>query len=142
YMSEARTVLVHNLAGDLGRLDRAIHWATDTDTRQALFDASARLAALLAMACTDLGHGSDARYAMRLARLRGDAFSPLDTQLWIRGQEAILGLYSGRPLPVVLGLIEHGLALSADQPAVAGTAVLLAAYSQTLCLLGRDEQAT
>lgn len=140
YLVDPREVLVADLARDLARLELLLAHQSDSAARRPLNDVGARLAALMAMACVDMGYFAEARRAWQLTRRRSNAEAQSETQLWVRGQEAILGLYSMRPLPVVLALAERGLAIRTANPS-AGTAALLAAKAQTLSRQGRSEEA-
>ncbi|MCA1675094.1 MAG: helix-turn-helix domain-containing protein, partial [Actinobacteria bacterium] len=140
YLSDPREVLVADLAIDLARLELLLAHQSDSTVRRWLNDVGARLAALLAMACVDMGYVAEARWAWRLTRRRSDAGAQPETQLWVRGQEAIIGLYMARPPSVVLALAERGLAIRTASPS-AGTTVLLAAKAQTLSRQGRGKEA-
>lgn len=138
YFSMVRGDLLRDVTADLAQVQALLPAARGTGAAD-LNEAAARLAGLMAMACTDLGYDREARHAWRLARRYAAASGSMDTQLWVRGQEATLGLYSRRPAPVVLALADRGLALGAAH--VGGRAELLAARAQTLSLLGRPQEA-
>src|SRR5690606_37997964 len=59
---------------------------------------------------------------------------------WVRGQEATLGPYSGRPLGFMLQIAEEGMAISPNACS-AGMGHLVAARAQLLALLGRRDEA-
>jgi hypothetical protein len=138
YFSMVRGDLLRDVTADLAQVQALLPAARGAG-RADLSEAAARLAGLMAMACTDLGYDREARHGWRLARRYAEASGSADCQLWVRGQEATLGLYSRRPAPVVLALADRGLALGAAD--VGGRAELLAARAQTLSLLGRPDEA-
>jgi len=95
YFSDPREVLVADLAINLARLELLLAHQSDSTAGRWLNDVGARLATMLAMACVDMGYVAEARWAWRLTRRRSDAGAQPETQLWVRGQEAILGLLHG-----------------------------------------------
>jgi transcriptional regulator with XRE-family HTH domain len=140
YLTSPRRQTMRELAMDLAILELTLPRATEKSTSQALHKAGARLAALLAMACTDLDYGPEARHSWFLARRLSDASENPDTKVWVRGQEALLGIYSGRPLAVLERLTADSLSADADLRGP-GAADLLAAQAQTFALQGRTPEA-
>lgn len=140
YLTNPRQETMRDLAMDLAVLELVLPRVGDQSTSRVLRAAGARLAALLAMACTDLGYAPEARHSWFLARRLGEASQDRDAQLWVLGQEALLGIYSGRPLAVLERLTSDGLKVDAE-PAGAGAADLLAARSQIFALQGRTHEA-
>ena len=141
YLVASRDDLIRDLSADLAALRLVMSRASDARSKRGLHEASARLAALLAMACTDIGYLNEARQSWHLARRHGAAAGYRESDLWVRGQEAILGLYSGRAPATLLALADQGLAVAPDATPSAGTVVLLAAKAQTLARLGRAAEA-
>jgi hypothetical protein len=140
YLSTPRAELLADLTADLATVV-ALTSRTSSDSIVAgLNEAGARLAGLLAMVCTDLGYMREARHSWRAARRLADESGSTGTRLWTRGQEAVLGLYSRRPLPLVLELVDRGLAID-DHTATGGLVHLYSAKAQTLALLGQADQA-
>jgi hypothetical protein len=138
YLSSSRAALVADLTADLAALLKQVDVA-DGRQRYSLCASGGRLATLLAMACDDLGDGYEARSGWRLARSLADASQSPETQAWVRGQEATLGLYSNRPLTVILGLTERGLlADNGSHKPSPGAAALLAAKAQALAWIGHE----
>jgi Predicted transcription factor, homolog of eukaryotic MBF1 len=140
YMTAPRAELLGDLTADLAAVMAAMDRARSLTARAGLADAAGRIAALAAMCCVDLGHWREARHTWRLARRLADESGFVGTRLWVRGREAVLGLYSGRPVPVVLSLAEQGLAIDPGAR-TAGRAGLGAAQAQALALMGRREDA-
>jgi transcriptional regulator with XRE-family HTH domain len=133
YLTADRTRFLQDIIPDLLSL------RTVLPRRPALADVGARMAALIAMACTDLGRTQTARSAWRVARrYAADAGRP-DTLMWVRGQESILAAYAGRPPAVVLGIADQ--ALSAGPATGQATALVLAARAQALAVVGRTDEA-
>jgi hypothetical protein len=139
YLSAPRAELLADLCGDLTAVLALIPHASDQTVR-GLSEAAGRLAGLLAMVCTDLGLGREARRAWQVARHLADQSGSASAAIWVRGNEAVLGLYSHRPLPVVLDLADRGLARS-QGAAVGGVVNLASARAQTLALMGRQTEA-
>jgi hypothetical protein len=140
YMTAPRADLLGDLTADLAAAMAAMDRVRSRTARAGLADAAGRIAALAAMCCVDLGHWREARHTWRLARRLADESGSVETRMWVRGREAVLGLYSGRPVPVVLTLAEQGLAID---PAArnSGRAGLGAAQAQALAVLGRRADA-
>jgi transcriptional regulator with XRE-family HTH domain len=141
YMTAPRAELLGDLTADLAAVMAAMDRANSLTARAGLADAAGRIAALAAMCCVDLGYWREARHTWRLARRLADESGSVGTRMWVRGREAVLGLYSGRPVPVVLNLAEQGLAIDPGARN-AGRAGLEAAQAQALALLGRRADAT
>jgi transcriptional regulator with XRE-family HTH domain len=141
YMTAPRAELLGDLTADLVAAMAAMDRARNRTARTGLADAAGRIAALAAMCCVDLGYWREARHTWRLARRLADESGSVGTRLWVRGREAVLGLYSGRPVPVVLDLAEQGLAID-PTARHAGRAGLGAAQAQALALMGRRDAAT
>ena len=139
YQTQPRADLLADIVVDLTALQLLIDQAVDPK-RAALCHAGARLAALTAMACTDLDHISEARGAWRLARGLANEAGSADCQAWVRAQEATLGLYTSRPLPVLLRIADDGLRLG-DADKLGGRTLLFAARAQTLAWMGRAAEA-
>ena len=137
YLTAERTHFLRDITPDLIALQTLLRTATD-QRRTGLADVGARLAALVAMACTDLGREPTARSAWRVARGYAADARP-DTAMWVRAQESILAPYAGRPPAVVLGLADRALAVG--PPAGRGGAVALAARAQALAIAGRTGEA-
>ncbi len=140
YLAQPRQQTVRDLTIDLAVLELALPRATSELARNSIHHAGAKIAALLAMACTDLGYSPEARHAWQLARNMSDASGSIDVQLWVRGQEALLGIYSGRPLDVIERLASTRLT-SAVENRSAGKADLLSAQAQIFALQGRKSRA-
>ncbi len=141
FLSVPRRELVTDLGADLVAVRMVLSRLSDPVQKRGLNEAAARLAGLMAMACTDLGYAREARHLWRMGRRLADASAAPEVQLWVRGHEAVLGIYQGRPLPVVLDLADRGLTIASPTP-TAGTASLLAAKAQALALLGRRSDAS
>jgi hypothetical protein len=131
--------MLSDLAADLVAIT-AVMRRTDGPAQQGLGEAAGRIAGLMAMVCTDLGYGREARQTWRTARRLTDGSGSLSARLWVRGNEAVLGLYARRPVDFVLGLAAQGLEL-ADGAATGGSAMLASAQAQGLALLGRKPEA-
>jgi hypothetical protein len=140
YVTAPRRALFDQLLDDVASIHVTMARVTDDRALKSLADAGGRLAALLAMVCTDLGFAREARTTWRLARRLTDQGDCADSQLWVRGQEAITGLYLDRPMPTIHALVDEGLARAAGRP-LAGRAILLAARAQAYAREGRTVDA-
>ena len=141
YVTAPRAQVFGDIIADLALVMSIMESATTETVRAGLADAAAKMAGIAAMCCVDLGYRREARHTWRLARRLADESGSVDTRLWVRGREAVLGLYSGRPVPVVLDLVERGLAIDPDARN-AGRAGLGAAQAQAFAILGRRAEAT
>jgi transcriptional regulator with XRE-family HTH domain len=139
YLTAPRRELLDDLAADLAAVVALLGTTTETASVCGLSEAAGRLAGLIAMVCTDLGYGREARRSWLVARRLADDSGSMSTRTWVRGNEAVLGLYAQRPLPVVLELADRGLELAGDAN-VGGAATLASARAQALALLG-DQRA-
>jgi hypothetical protein len=140
YVTAPRDRLLADVLADLAEVYDAASRARSSRTAAALHESGAYLAALAAMVCTDLGYEREARHSWRAARRLGRMSGSAEAQLWVAGQEAILGPYAGRPLPFVLDLVERGLA-TAGRSRVSGVAKLHCARAQAHALLGHPTAA-
>ena len=140
YLSRPRPQTARDLTIDLAILELALPRAESDVAKRSMYDAGARIAALLAMACTDLGYSPEARHAWLLARRMSNASENLNVQLWVRGQEALLGIYSGRPLHIIEHLTATSLEAAGDVRSP-GKADLLAAQAEVFALQGRAAEA-
>jgi hypothetical protein len=138
YRTAPRAELLADLLADLSDVV-ALATRTRGRTVARLNEAGAYLASLAAMVCTDLGYTREARHSWRVARRLADAAHSVPARLWVAGQEAVLGPYARRPLPVVLDLVDRGL--SAGRAPVSGVAYLYSARAQALALQGRRQEA-
>ena len=139
YLASPRVDLLRDVTADLAVLQGLLPTASGP-RRAGLHDAAGRLAALVAMACTDLGDQREARATWQLARRYAAESGSVDTELWIRGQEATLGCYT-RPLPVVLELVDRGLAVDTGARPGAGRVELMGARAQALTRMDRADEA-
>ena len=139
YLSSPRNQIIRELTMDLAILELTLPRAKSEPASRDLNEAGARIAALLAMAYTDRGCGSEARHSWLLARRLSDASQCSEVRLWVRGQEALLGIYSGRPIVMLERLIADGLNIE-SLSAGTGTADLLAAQAQIFALQDRTRE--
>jgi hypothetical protein len=140
YLTRPRRELIADLNEDIAIILRILEGPLDTIDGQGLSGAAARILGLSAMACTDLGFAREARHLWRRAREASDRSEEPDSQLWVRGHEITLGIYEGRPLPILLSLAEQGLARGSGRK-TAGYAELLGGKAEALALLKRESEA-
>lgn len=139
YMTLPRADFIRNVTADLTALRHLLGVASG-NRHADMCAAGAQMAVLLAIASSDLGRAADARSAWHLARGLAEASQAPDCQALVRGQEAVMSLYVGRPLPVVLRVADDGLAAGAPMGS-SGLANLLGARAQTLAWMGRVPEA-
>jgi hypothetical protein len=139
YRTAPRADLLADLLADLSDVVALTSRTRTGRTVARLNEAGAYLASLAAMVCTDLAYAREARHSWRVARRLAEASGSVEARLWVAGQEAVLGPYARRPLPVVLDLVDRGLA--AGRAPVPGLAYLHSARAQSLAILGRRDEA-
>jgi hypothetical protein len=132
--------LLADLAADFAAITECMFRGRSAIAKRQLAEPAALIAALMAKACTDCGYTREARHSWRAARRLSDLSRSPDVQLWVRGNEAMGGIYQGRPLPVILELIDRGLNLKGSGPS-GGRANLLGSKAQTLALMGQSTEA-
>jgi hypothetical protein len=89
---------------------------------------------------TRLGEYGPARRWWRTARQAADESQDVDMQVWVRGTEAVFGLYSPRSTEVVLTLARDAQSLAAGR-VTPGLFQALGAEAQTLAVMGRQQEA-
>jgi hypothetical protein len=140
YLSTPRLQFLGEAAPDLGDLLHHLAQARDDREMRLLSAAGARLAALMALACTDLSFTREARHVWRLARALSNRAGDADTDMWVRGQEVVIGLYQRRPTAVLAGIARHPVDTSSSR-ASTGAVQLLAAHAQLHATVGHHEGA-
>ncbi len=129
--------LVERLAIDLTVLEhQLVDFPDDID----LHRAGGQMSTILAIALTSAGQTWMARRWWDTARALADKSGDLDVRVMARSQDAVKGLYDGRPLSAVLDLADETVALAPGR-ACAGTAGVLAAKAQALATAGRADEA-
>lgn len=144
YLSSPRAEVLADLRADLVSVLHEVDAARGNDRTTAhLAAVAAKLAALIAMCCTHLHCGREARHAWRLARRLGDQSANPETQAWVRGHEITSSIYLARPLPVILHLIEEADALLLQHDVVcAGLGEFDAGKAQVFARIGYRAEAS
>jgi len=129
----------NQLVADLAALQQSLAHAKP-EQRLGLQRSMARLSMLYADTLTCFGEFGQARRWWVTARRAADASGDLDVRVRVRGQEAVLSLYSLRPAEAAIGLAREAQHLAGQ---LTSTSVLkaLAGEAQALALLGRDREA-
>jgi hypothetical protein len=137
FYTTPHSVLCEQLTVDIGVLQQFL--AAYPDDRD-LERAAANLSMLLANTLTFSGQTWMARRWWRTARAAADKSGDLGARVMTRSQEAVKGLYDGRPPSSVLALADETLALAGQRvdPGVAG---VLAGRAQALAVSGRHNEA-
>ncbi len=139
YQSTPPEALLPELLADVLALRDAIETAA-ADQVQGLYRAGATLATVAAMTTSALGRHDDSRRWWRTARRSADASAERDLQVWVRGYEAMSGLYQGRPLTAVLRQTEAALDLAGERVSV-GRLQVTACRAKSLARLGAGAEA-
>jgi hypothetical protein len=135
--STPHAALCEQLSVDIWILERLL--ASFPDDRD-LERAAAILSMVLAITLTFAGQTWTARRWWRTAREAADKSGDLSVRVMTRSQEAVKGLYDGRPLSHVLSLLDETMAL-AGQYVCSGLAGALAGRAQALAISGRHREA-
>ncbi|MGI5201644.1 hypothetical protein ACQEU6_08690 [Spirillospora sp. CA-108201] len=141
FLTTPPNALVSDLAADLVALLNSVQSTPGGAVREDLCGPAGKLAALMAMTVSNLGHRRHARDWWKTARHTADASRDLDLRVWVRGYEAMNALYSARPLSMVLRLSQDAVRIAGPRT---GAAVLeaMAARAQALSMMdGRAEDA-
>ncbi|MFC6082454.1 helix-turn-helix domain-containing protein [Sphaerisporangium aureirubrum] len=102
--------------------------------------AAAWLSALHANVLTRLGEYGAARRWWTTARHAADSSGDTDMKVWVRGTEAVFGLYAPRSPEAILTLARHAQSLAGGR-LTAGVMKALGAEAQALAVLGRHQEA-
>ncbi|MEV0611163.1 helix-turn-helix domain-containing protein [Polymorphospora rubra] len=141
YFISPRSELLDDLAADFIAInDEIARKRFGTTAQRRLAEPAALLAALIAKTCTELGYNREARHSWRTARHLSDISENPDTQLWVRGNECMGGIYQGRPVPVIIEMIDKGLQIRGNAPS-GGRVSLLGVKAQIFSLAGRHSEA-
>ncbi|MFF5263496.1 hypothetical protein ACFY4C_31595 [Actinomadura viridis] len=133
-------VVLPELLTDLGELSALIPQATGL-ARHRLFHSAAELAALTAIAFTQVGDFRSARRWWRSASRAADESGDHLLSVRVRGKQAVISLYEGgSPELSSLDTAEEAIAIGRGVPC-GGTASAYAAKAQALAQLGRHAEA-
>ncbi|MFB9250415.1 multiprotein-bridging factor 1 family protein [Sphaerisporangium melleum] len=89
---------------------------------------------------TRLGEYGQALRWWRTARQAADASQDIDMRVWVRGSEAVFGLYSPRSLDSVLTLARSAQSLATER-LTPGLLQAVSAEAQTLAVMGKNQEA-
>lgn len=137
YYTTPPDVLFERLAVDLGVLGQLMAAQPDDPDLEL---AAAGLSMVLAISLTSTGQVWAARRWWGTARETADKSGDLSMRVMTRSQDAVKGLYDGRPLAQVLHLADETVALAGTR-VCPGTAGVLAGRAQALALIGRHTEA-
>ncbi len=101
---------------------------------------TAWLSALHANVLTRLGEYGAARRWWTTARHAADISCDADMQVWVRGTEAVFGLYSSRSIEAVLTLARNAQSLAGGR-VTGGLMKAMCAEAQALALIGKHQEA-
>jgi hypothetical protein len=140
YLHSPPGVLLDRLTVDLAVLGYAINAAEDPRTLTEFRRAGAMLAVLTALTLGNLGQVEQAGRWWRSAKQMADRAEDRHTVAWVRGNDAVRGLYEGRQPAVVLRLVDEAYDRgAADAPDALPW--LLAAKAQAMAMQGRSAEA-
>jgi transcriptional regulator with XRE-family HTH domain/tetratricopeptide (TPR) repeat protein len=140
YLTTAPSRLLPDLAADVVTLQHIIRTTRDDIVRRALCRPGGLLAALMAETVSSLGDQREARHWWQTARHTADASGDTDLGAWVRGREAVRGLYEHRPNRLLKQRIDEALSI-ANGAAFGGAATALSARAQLLAAMGRSAEA-
>jgi hypothetical protein len=140
YMSTPPQNLLVDVAADILALRQSIGWERDARRLTDLHGVAAILAATLAMATHSLDRVRESRHWWRSARRAADASGDHDIRVWVRGYEAMSGLYQKRSFRSVLQQAEGAIGLAADRGSP-GMMEAMACKAQVLAEHGFNDQA-
>ncbi|GII85650.1 hypothetical protein Ssi03_36400 [Sphaerisporangium siamense] len=123
-MAAVQQTLTRSRADQVGDLQRVAAW----------------LAVLHSNVLTRLGEHGAARRWWRTARQAADASGDKDMQAWVRGYEAVFGLYSPRRTEVILALARNAQSLNGVR-VTPGLMKAVGAEAQALAVMGRQQEA-
>jgi transcriptional regulator with XRE-family HTH domain len=101
---------------------------------------AAWLSALHANVLTRLGEHGSARRWWTTARHAADSSGDTDIRVWVRGIEAVFGLYSPRPPEAALTLARKAQSLAGER-VTSGLIKAVSAEAQALAVIGRHQEA-
>jgi tetratricopeptide (TPR) repeat protein len=131
--------LLPGLLADFGEIGERLAGSSG-HIRHRLARAAGQLAALMAIALTNLGDSGTARRWWRTAARAADEAGDYRAAALVRGRHAVFALYGSRPAATALGLADEAIAVGRDAPC-AGVASGYAARAQALAQLGRSQDA-
>ncbi|MGV9677356.1 hypothetical protein ACWDSJ_18950 [Nocardia sp. NPDC003482] len=138
--TEAPVRLYELLRTDLLSLQAALTAASDVDRRRELYRVGAFLSQTMAEGVRNVGKGPEAGRWWRTARYAADASGDPHAMLWVRGREAIYGMYDGRAPEQIVASVDATEELMAKGPVI-GLPSLLSARAQAYGMLGRAQEA-
>lgn len=131
--------LLPRLLADLGEIGDRLAGSSGR-IRHRLARAAGQLAALTAMALTNLGDPATARRWWRTAARAADEAGDYRAAALVRGRHAVFSLYASQPAMTALNLASEAIAAGRNAPC-AGVASGYAARAQALAQLGRSQDA-
>lgn len=129
--------LLSTLMVDLYGLQAAMQRYPNDTTQRELRYVGAMLTAFTAQTLANMGYLKEARRWWRTARRAADESGDQYCILWIRGREIVRAGYEGRPLTVILQLIEEAEARIDRNSPLAALPEFLSGKAQTLALMGQ-----
>lgn len=140
YLTTPAAKLIGQLADDFLKIQTLIKTSTES-TRPGYGRIASHLAVITARTLSNLAATEQAKRWWRTARVTADTSGDLATRMMCRGEEVVMGLYDGRPIPVLLHLADQAVQLGGDTP-TRGTVGLWAGVAQANATLGRISEAT
>ncbi|MET8159279.1 helix-turn-helix transcriptional regulator [Sphaerisporangium sp. NPDC005289] len=138
-LAQPATEALDDLLVDLAILQQQMSIATPEQSAR-LQRIAAWMSTMHANLLTRLGEYGPARRWWRTARQAADASHDADMRVWVRGAEAVFGLYSPRPVETVLTLARDAQTLAAGRT-TPGLLQAVGAEAQALAVMGRRQEA-
>ncbi len=139
YLATPASQLLDQLADDFLKIQKLIQLSSE-NIRPGYCRVASQLAVITAQTLSNLAATEQAKRWWRTARVTADASGDLAAMMMCRGEEVVLGLYDGRPIPVLLQLADQAAQLGGDTP-TRGTVGLWAGVAQANATLGRAAEA-
>ncbi|MFG2003379.1 helix-turn-helix transcriptional regulator [Spirillospora sp. NPDC048911] len=132
--------ILPELLTDIVELNMLVSRARSDAIKRRLIRTAAHLAALTAIALTNVGDPRSARRWWRTATSSADASGDPETRSLVRGRQAVFSLYEERPTLTILKVAEQAIEIGGNAP-IPGVVSGQAARAQALARLGRHQEA-
>lgn len=113
---ESPGALIPDLAADLLQVGKLLDRDLPDPIRNGLMRVSAQLGVFMAMELSDTGNQRASWRSWRSARRTADVSGDLELAVWVRGKEASLAFWEGRPAKVVDELLNEVIRLADGHP--------------------------
>ncbi|MFC4052128.1 tetratricopeptide repeat protein [Actinomadura syzygii] len=142
YLSTPPEYLIKDLAADMVSLRLLTRHIRDRDSNayREWCRIGGVLSLFMAKTLSNMGHAREARHWWQTAQTSCDNSDNLESQMWVRGERLIHGLYERRSPNLLVMRASEAVDLSKDRPC-AGLATVSTARAQALVLAGKATSA-